>query len=313
MRYWQKNFKLSPLITCEGEGDQGGGGGGDSWQTQLPESVQGWDEAKNAETPEAFWDQVTNMRSHLGQSIRIPSKEAGTEDWAAFNTKLQEAVPTLINKPDLSDEENAAQFYGSLGRPENPADYTIPEIEGADMSPAEAFRDIAHKQGLTQRQFEAIVSGVTEGNLATHAQQMEQMLQDKQSLQKEWGFAYDKNNKIVENFLIQSGAPEGVRNVFNSDAMDSKAKKWFLDLASKIGGEGHSLAGDRGNLDSHITPDEATKRISEIMNNKQHPYWNKQDPSHAIAKREMRELYEYKLGSDARKAAPSSSFAGAGK
>lgn len=308
MRYWQR-FKMNPLICMEGDGggDGGGGGGSENWQETLPEGVRDWDEAKGAESSDAFWNQMTDMRSHLGQSIRIPSKEAGTEDWDKFNSRLQEKVPTLINRPDLTDKEAAAQFYGSLGRPEKADDYTMPEFdtkEKLDMKQAEAFREVAHDIGLNQRQFEDVVKKFTTDNLELHAVRQDKLKTELEGLQKDWGFAYDKNNNIVKNFLAQSGAPDGVKGIFESGAMDAVSRKWFLDLASKFGGEETNFSNDNNSFHGKITPDEAVKRISEIMNNKEHAYWKPRDIAHDAALREMRELYELKLGEKATNLAP---------
>jgi hypothetical protein len=79
-------FKLLFPLTMVSE--DGGGSENTDWKTSLPEPVQGWDEVKNSDTPDKFWDQVTNMRSHLGQSIRIPGQDAGDDDWKAFNEKM---------------------------------------------------------------------------------------------------------------------------------------------------------------------------------------------------------------------------------
>ena len=301
-----RKFKMNPLI-CMKDSDEGDKGGSGEWQQQLPENVQSWDEVTKADSSEKFWNQMTDMRSHLGQSIRIPSKEAGDEDWSTFHGKLKEAVPTLINRPDLTDADQASQFYGSLGRPENPVDYTMPDFdtdETLDMTQAESFREIAYSEGLSQQQFNNIIKKFTTTNLENHAFTQEKMKADQEALQKDWGFAYDKNNGVVKNFLNQAGAPEGVKKIFESGVMDSVSRKWFLDLATKMGGEDNNFSIDRNASTGKFTPDEATKRISEIMNNKQHPYWNSRDMAHDAAKREMRELYEMKLGAKATALAP---------
>ncbi len=51
----------------DGAGDDGGNDGGGEWYSSYPETVQAWDEVKNSDSPEKFWDQMTNMRSLIGR------------------------------------------------------------------------------------------------------------------------------------------------------------------------------------------------------------------------------------------------------
>lgn len=65
-----------------------------NWKNNVPEAVKDWDEFKNSETQEQFFDQMANHRKHLGQSIRIPSEEAGSDTWNQFHEKILNKVPT---------------------------------------------------------------------------------------------------------------------------------------------------------------------------------------------------------------------------
>lgn len=304
-------FKLNPLIMMkDGDiDDKGGGGGEDQWYTGLPTEVQTWDEVQKSEGPDQFWDQITNLRSAVGSSIRIPGKDAGEEDWTAFNTRLRERVPSLINKPDLEDANARAEFFQALGTPEKEDGYTLPEIEGVKNEGYKGFTSLAHKHNLTQEQFTGLVTDLFALQGTDTEQAKAEREADIASLQKEWGFAYDRNNKIVENFLLRSGAPNPVVEIFKAEDMDSASRKWFYELAQKLGGkENTHLTNETGHSETTMTPEEATIKISEIMNNKKHPYWNKQDPGHAAAQKLMRRLYELKLGKTAKDAAPSSTF-----
>lgn len=58
-------------------------------------------------------------------------------------------------------------------------------------------------------------------------------------------------------------------------------------MVGRLGGkEGMHVAGNEGSSNT-LTPDEANARISEMLNNRQHPYWIAGHPDHAAAKKEM--------------------------
>ena len=58
------------------------------WREALPENVRGWDEAQNADSADAFFKQIGDLRSHLGNSIRVPSDDAGDDTRKEFFEKL---------------------------------------------------------------------------------------------------------------------------------------------------------------------------------------------------------------------------------
>ena len=109
----------------EGAGAAGGGAVDDSWKGTLPDSVKDWNEVKEAKSADSFWEQMQNMRSFMGQSIRVPGEDASKDDKAAFNTKLMEKVPSLMQKPDFDNDEVMQAFYSQMGRPEEAEVYDL--------------------------------------------------------------------------------------------------------------------------------------------------------------------------------------------
>jgi len=299
-----------------GGGGQGNGGGGEpSWTEALPEAVREWDEVKNSDAPEKFWDQMVNMRSHLGSSIRIPGEDAGKEDIAAFHEKLKNKVPGLMETPDFENDEALQTLYSRMGRPKEAKDYAIPElkdslgnvIENVDTGWAESFKELAYKAGLSQQKYADIVSAVAASNAAQNAKVLEAQAADKAELEKEWGAAFDRNTKIVETFIMKSDAPDSLKEAMKSGTVGKDIMVWMHNLASQTLGNGSDFQGDDSNK-GVMTPEEATIRISEIRNNKEHPYNKKNDPGHAAAMKQMRQLYELKNPTSGKNAAPGTTF-----
>lgn len=274
--------------------DTGGGNGSSSdWKESLPEYMRSWDEVKNSESKEKFYDQVKEMRSHLGSSIRIPSSEAGPEQWDAFNKKLIDKVPTLMQRPNTDTEEGLNAAYQMMGRPEKATDYITPQLEGFDMSAAEGFKNIAHKAGLNKKQFETIVTDFSKAQQAEAKKTFEAIDSEQKALKAEWGADYERRQDMSHKFLELTGAPENLRNLYKDNKVPQELSKWVYNMADKVMGEsGINLATDANDKAKGIpTPNEAKSLISDIRNNKKHPYFDKSAPGHNEAVERMRELY----------------------
>lgn len=248
----------------------------------LPPKVREWDEVKNAESAEKFWDQMENMRSHLGRSIRIPSEDAGSEDWEKFNQKLISKVPTLIPKPNPDDPKAMENLHKAMGRPDSEDAYQIPDGAEIDEKNAAALRKIAHAAGLNQAQFANLVKKSAENITEQRQQLTEQQEAEVNQLKTDWGAAYDENYKAVTRFLEDTGAPQNIIDAAKNKRLTASDAKWILNQRKAMQGEGSGAAGDQSSGDM-MTPDEARMQISEIMNNREHAYWKQHDPGHATA------------------------------
>jgi len=303
-----------------GGDDGGGGGGGDSYYSGFPEDVQGWDEVKNSETPEAFWQQMGSHRQHIGQSIRIPGPDAGKEDWDAFNAKMTDKVPTLMQTPDLENAESLNALYARMGKPESADKYSIPEIkdaegkaiEGLDHTATEGFRELALANGLTQTQFSGIVEKMTAKNIADATAANAALATEQAAITALWGTAEDKNYTILQNFAKTTDAPPEVVAAIADKRMNKSTAEWMLKAANASFSSKGGAASDESGVTGVMTPAEATERHAEIMNNKAHPYWNKLDPGHKAALARVRDLIIAKNPAPDTQAAPGGTFAPAG-
>ena len=252
-----------------------------SWKEQLPENVREWDEVKNAETAEAFFEQMSNMRSSLGQSIRIPGEDASDETRTAFYSKLTEKVPGLVQKPLEDSEEDLLKFYRQLGAPENPEGYTYDKEDPL----VGLLQNAGVEAGLTPTQFKKVADKLlseSEQARETSKAQKEQEIGD---LKKEWGEAYETKRAQAELIRKQyfPFAPEG-------DEIGVASIKAFAKLGDQLAGEDGKIVNPGGNTVGALTPNEAKIKISEILNNKEHPYWNRRDPAHQAAREKMTRL-----------------------
>ena len=271
-----------------------------TWRDSLPESVREWKEVTDAKTADDFYTQMGEIRSHVGNSIRIPGEDASDEDRAAFNQRLVDKKIGVMPIPDPDNDESMNTLYQQMGRPGEAGQYKMPEIEGLDENDSRVaqFKGYAYKAGLTQKQFAEMLEPMVHATNTANTEVMEEHRAALETLRGEWGLKYDQNTSGVRKLLEASQAPESVLNAMDNGNMSAPELVWLNGLATQMGAEGNPI-GSQGDAGSGmLSPAEAELRISEIMNNKAHPYWNGADPAHKAAKTKMRELYLMKAGRD---------------
>ena len=257
------------------------------WANDLPEPVRQWDEVKNADSPDKFWDQVANMRSRLGRSITIPGEDASDEDKAAFRDKLRKQVDGLVELPSDDDDEGWRNVWQQLGAPEEPTGYKLPEVDDPLMTDerAQQLAAIAHKAGMTRRQLEAWMSDLMTAEAEAVEQQQAQREEAMGELRKEWGLAYKERLALAEKMRAEF-FPHA-----EPDSLAPDDLKALAALGERFGKEGGEFR-DQSGSGATMTPQDALVQISEIRNNPKHPYNNPQDPGYQAARDKMRRLYK---------------------
>lgn len=280
---------INPVVPA-GQPDAG-------WRDQLPESVRQWEEVSTAKDATAFWDDITNMRGRMGQSVRVPSGEAGEEDWAAFTNKMGELAPGKFTTiPNRDHPEEVAAFYKSIGVPEDAANYV--DVESTEQVPidlevAGAFKAIAHKHGLTPAQYAGVVADYNAMQNQAMNVAGQPMKDGIASLKGEWGQAFDQRSEQIANMLTSFGFSEAAAQAFRDGNADASSVKGFYKLYEHLGGEGGGIIDPApgGGARSALSPAEAEARIQEIMNG--HEYNSHDVTIRKGAVERMVELQEY--------------------
>ncbi len=288
---WRKvlDSHARPLgIFMKDEGGEGGGGGGqgDDWRLQLPEELR--NNPSISDTPDiaTLAKRFIDTKALVGKSLRLPSEEAGDEDWNKFYDDLMGKVPTLMRKPDLTDKVALERIYEQLGKPGEADAYTIPEIDNqgvnVDKGVIEKFKQIAFENGLSQTQFDNVVKSLTGDSIQQALEMQKRIDEDVQSLVKEWGAAYDKNLSIARAVAKKLGTPDFLMQPLLSGTPPSSSAKFFYSLAESIGKEGTEIIDNSGD-DDVMTPAEAQMQMSEMRRNRDNPLNIPGDPGHKAA------------------------------
>ncbi len=195
-------------------------------------------------------------------------------------------------------KEDIQGFLGKMGRPEKAEDYIIPEeLERTSGD----FKNLAHKAGLSQEQIKALADEVILNNRAQAEVATKLMNENKakaeEELKKTFGDAYEKRIKIAERTIKELGGDQ-LLNAINESGLGANAD--VIKAFSKIGVD--FLQADRvvhsdKSSSFGITPSEAQTIIDQRMKDPEFraSYHTRSHPNHAIAVKEMSELFE-KLG-----------------
>ena len=191
------------------------------------------------------------------------------------------AVP---NKNSTDDQWN--EVYDKLGRPESAEKYSLnakSEVVPIDDNAIKQFAENAHQLGLNNKQAQGILE-FYKNNMEGMAQQAKvdtetAQAQSTQELRQEWGREFDTNIKKAGALAKANMNPE-ILDMQLKDGMRLGDHPEIIKGFAKIAGmmsEDKIVSTESENVSSNT---DVETEISEIMNNKDGPYWNKSHPDH---------------------------------
>lgn len=285
-------FLKHRLMSSEEGGGGGGGGGGDSsWRDSLPDELKADPSLASVKDIPSLAKQFVDAQRHIGGSIRIPSEEAGKEDWEAFMNKITSKTDRVMPKPDSANPESFDAVLKAMGMPDNAEDYKVEGVDEADADLA-LFRSLAKDAKLTKSQFEGAFKKFRETQIQKRTESETRLKESIDSLKSEWGMAYDTRVSEAIDLMKKTSAPKALIEAAEAGKVDADTLKWAHGIVTAVGKENsNSLNDGKGDSSGKITPAEAKARIDEVMANKEHPYWNSRHPSHKTAVSAMVELH----------------------
>lgn len=215
------------------------------WRQTLPEDLRNAPALKNVSDPASLAKQFVDLQAHLGNTRRVPRSDEAPEDIENYINKiLNEDEVTkgkLMIKPDLTQDEQADQFYRQLGKPESPDGYKVPEFDG-DIKVNEDFikvaREKAHKYNLTEAQFQKYVNDSVTESLAQQDAGYREWEDGMKGLRQEWGSAFDQNINEAVDYAKKSGAPSQLVEILEGGRADAQTLKWLQSQARRVGERG---------------------------------------------------------------------------
>lgn len=239
-----------------------------SWRDEVPEDYR---EEKTLSKYQSVGDLAkghVHLSRMMGNSVKIPGEDA------------------------TDDERN--DFYTKLGRPETADKYEyerpdLPEGMAYDETSETAFKQLAHDQGLSQKQLGSILDFYNKFALDSQIDQKLKMdeayFKGEASLQKEWGMkGYDRNVSIAQRAMKEFGGPE-LEKLLTEDPRGSHPA--LIKAFYKMGLKSQEARPLDAEHDSSFLDVTSAQKEIEAFNKPSHKmykaFWNKDDPKHAEA------------------------------
>ena len=230
-----------------------------SWRDSLPDDLKSAPSLQDVNDVTTLAKRFIDTKSMVGNSIRLPSGEAGQDVIDSVVSKILENESLGLMKKPNSD--NLADVYAQLGRPDDPGGYQAPE--GTDAETFGALATKAHELGLSKQQYETLS--------AAHAEmvnmQMQQMDETRQEgvfqLKGEWGPAFDEKVGRSGNMIKAMGGHEGLEGALSSGSLDAATLRFFDMVATHLGSENSQVAKQLGGA-TQMTTDELKQRRDEL-------------------------------------------------
>jgi len=226
----------------------------------------------------------------LGNSIRVPSEDAGEEALNQFYDKLT-SVKGVMRSPDTPEGKEALLTY--LGRPENPEGYqfNIPENIPVDPQGLNEFKDLAYNLGLTKEQAQKSMEYYQNIRISEIDNFNRMSSENESHLKQIWGNEFH-NNVQAANALAQTykeNFPEAYHDLAkiqnNPIVLDIMANHARLlheqgnpNIVSQIQKFGMSSA-------------EALERIRDIQTNPAYVNALDGDPQRELLQKKLNDLY----------------------
>lgn len=247
------------------------------------------------ETGQAASEATTefNFRDHIDETIRDDPSLATYKDINGMAKSLinaqkmvgadKVAIPGKYTTPEEMDS-----FYSKIGRPDAPDGYELSSSEVIGEEGVTFFRELAHKNGLTQTQAENILTEYS-GYLDTVGEKTEEQIEQirvglEKDLQNEWGDQYEKNigysNEVVSTF---GGDDDAITEMKLADGTRIGDNPMLIEMFSNIGRFIAEKIGEDSFSGRDNVPGMAMEEVQQELNSIMAPgtpYWDKQHPDH---------------------------------
>lgn len=201
--------------------------------------------------------------------------------------------------PQTEQEWN--ETYARFGRPESPADYGMPELdynftemgypEHLYKEDQEAYRSVAHKYGLSDKQFQGVYKDLMDyerSKVDTLFQGVEvQTREAEQALRRDWGESYESRLRIADNALLKFAGKESYEKMIEKGYGRDPD---FIKMMHELGSRSMEEMGIDRHGRSTKTPDDLRNELAAIQ---QSPaYFDKHHPDHANTVKQAQALNE---------------------
>ena len=253
--------------------------------------------------PEGYQEEMKEENS----LVPFVNKETGEINFSGLmksyvHTKKHVGDKLAVPNEHASEEDRNEFFRKATGWEPDKDKYVLTPGEDSKVGPefVTAFKETAHKLRIPAAAAAEMLKMVDSSSQSSLAQMGEKSVEAKNegwdALKTEWGNAYPAKVQAAKQLVQEHGSEEFKTYLKeNGLADDPRIFGFFSKIAGEVYAEADiNTAG--GRTPDGMTPDDAQKRINEVMADKNHPYHSKKIPGHADAVKDMRKLYLAKNG-----------------
>ncbi len=219
---------------------------------------------------------IRSLNETIGRKgVLVPKPDAPQAEWDAFNETVAGAVRPA--KPEDYKLTPPDQLHPSVK--------INPEVQ-------KWFQTTAHAAGMSNKQANALYQGFLNNSSAAAAMQEKAQLEARQkgetALRTAWGAHYDQNIALATRLAKQIGGQE-LLDALGDRGNHPVVLRTFARLAGALSEDSMKTLGISSL--STASASDAKAQIDRINADMKHAYWNKNDPNHSKAVKEMRELH----------------------
>lgn len=272
------------------------------WKSSLADDLKNDPALSSIKDINSLAKGYTSAQRMLGGRIPIPSDDASDEVKNEFFQKLTNIKGVTRLPEDLNDPKAVEQLndiYNKLGRPAAADRYELPIPENLIKSQVvsedfiRTIKDIAHKEGLNQKQLAALADPYIKNTEAVFNFMETQKKNTDAFLRKTWGNAFEEKAADFTNTLNKFAEkyPDAVAELKGGYAGNNPVVIMALSELGRTYRENGTISPQAGLHNTGRTPEEALQQIADIRGNPKHAYMNDSDPGHDLAVKKMAELY----------------------
>lgn len=247
------------------------------------------------ETQPVFFDSYADdLKAHPGME---KFKDKNQDDVARSYLELQSKFGhDKMVIPKAGDAEGLKQALSSLGLPETSEGYPLSEEnlpEGLDIA---AYKELALKAGLIPSQavtlWDELASMTRNGQEQYAEAQKKEFGEKSKALRELLGGKYDESvdlaGRVADKFTADESEGKQVRDLLNANPALLRA---FAQIGSSLS---ENSIGDFKRTSFTLNPQEASDKINQIRNDKNHAYHSDNPKIQQTGQDEMDMLYRMK-------------------
>jgi hypothetical protein len=257
----------------------GGNGAGPDFSTLIPQEYKGHPSLAPIKDMGGLVKSFISAQEMVGKNkVVLPGENATEQDWA--------------------------EFYGKLGRPESPDKYGIappkdlPEGFQVNEEYLKTLGTLFHKHGLTTKQAQALfndLNGVAvesfkkESETST-ASRTEAMAKLRTDFGAQFDIKIDAARRAVSAFVSDEQKQWLAESGLGSD---HNMIRIFSEVGMKLAEHSTEGGGDGGGFGSNLSPSQAQAEITQLQSDSEFmkQYMDQYHPQHAVAVKRMESLF----------------------